>query len=133
MEIDPEEPRSDDLAIEAETAERQPRGRSPSLQMSRLVAILLVGITFASIVFILYRDRARLISFDWQIDVGFLLLTGVLYSITMGLLFATWHSIFKQTSGFTDLRADFRIYYLSLLARRFAEHDLVRGRPGVYV
>ena len=34
------------------------------------------------------------------------------------MLFVAWCAILRQTSGFQDMRKNFRIYYLALLARR---------------
>jgi hypothetical protein len=92
--------------------------RLPSVRVNRVLAILLFGSTFAAMGLILYRDRERILAFDWRIDIGYLALTTLLYSITLGLLFIAWCAILGQTSGFRDTRKNFRIYYLALLARR---------------
>jgi len=92
--------------------------RLPRLRAEQVVALLLFGATFALMGLILYRDRENILSFDWRINPGNLMLTSLLYSTTLALLFVAWQGILKQTSGFYNLRKNFRIYYLSLLARR---------------
>jgi hypothetical protein len=64
------------------------------------------------------RDWEQIASFPWQLNVGCLLLAAILYSLTLMLMFLVWQSILARMGGFSDLRKNLRVYYLSSLARR---------------
>ena len=83
-----------------------------------LISAFLFVAVFGSMGLVVYRDWARIVTFNWRLNVGYLVLTSVLYSATLGFMFLVWQSILASTSGFYDVRKSFRIYYLASLARR---------------
>jgi hypothetical protein len=75
-----------------------------------------VVLTLVSLLFIgNWRD---LVAFPWKLNFGNLALTLVFHSMALGMTFIVWRLMVIRLSGFKDLSANFRFYYLSTLAKR---------------
>ena len=83
-----------------------------------LVGLATVFITGAILVWIIYRQRDLLLSYDWQIRPGYLLLSFGVYSINLWVVAAIWGSILNTLGGRLSLRKHFIYFVLSNAAKR---------------
>ncbi|HWQ83990.1 MAG TPA: hypothetical protein VN363_05455 [Anaerolineales bacterium] len=65
----------------------------------------------------IWRDWSVIRSFEWGFNPLNLLAYVIFHTISLGCMFAGWHLTMKRLAGRSNLRTDFRIYSLSLLAR----------------
>jgi hypothetical protein len=64
------------------------------------------------------RDWETVVRFPWQFEWSYVAVFAVLHSLALGSLFLPWHQMIRRLTGRRDWRCDFRIYSLSVLARR---------------
>ena len=75
------------------------------------VVLTLVGVLFIG-------NWNDLVTFPWRFNFGNLVLAWVFHSLALGMTFIVWTLMIRRLSGFSDLRANFRFYYVSVLAKR---------------
>lgn len=75
-----------------------------------------------------------LIAFPWKFNLGFLLLASFSHSLGLFVTFVIWSLMMARMAGFRDFGQNFRIYYLSSLAKRIPTAlPYVGGRMAMYV
>ncbi len=86
----------------------------------RWLSLGLVALVMLLLAPTLWREREQLMSFEWHIAPLWLVFAGLMHAVTMGWSFVVWHLTVRRLAGVAapGLRADFSIYYTTLLARR---------------
>lgn len=79
---------------------------------------ILMAAVYGLLGYYIYRERQTLLSFQWTLQWGNLILSVIMHSVALGCLFMAWRIAIGQLVGPTSLGIDFRIYSLSILARR---------------
>ena len=80
--------------------------------------LVIAIIVFCVLGYAIWRDWMLIRSFKWRFNGLNLCLHIVFHTLSLGCMFTAWHLMIKRLHGKNRLRTDFRIYTLSLLARR---------------
>lgn len=84
----------------------------------RWLPILLFLVALVSISVLVAKGWNEILYFRWRLHVGYLALTLGFHSLSLGVAFVVWHHIVARLGGANDLWMNFRVYYLSTLAKR---------------
>ncbi len=87
-------------------------------KFSKLITFLVFGIVIVILGFFLYRERQEILSFPWKIKLINLLAASFFHSVALGVTFIVWSMMLHRFSGFNKHWDNFKIYYLSSLAKR---------------
>lgn len=82
--------------------------------ISVVLTLLVIGIA----AWLLVTNWVQLIAFPWRLNFVDLLLASIMHSLALGATFWVWHLMMRRIGNFHNLRADFRFYYISTLAKR---------------
>ena len=75
-------------------------------------------LVFTMLSILIFREWETLVTFPWQISLSDLILTIIFHSLALGITFFVWHLMIARLGDFDNLRANFRFYYISTLAKR---------------
>lgn len=93
------------------------RGKSPS--WIRKLIVLITGVaSFGILFYILYQQKEVLLTYEWEIQVSYLLLSFLIYSINLFLATLVWAWIMNSLGGDINLLKHFSYYSLSNAAKR---------------
>ncbi|MEW6171415.1 MAG: lysylphosphatidylglycerol synthase domain-containing protein [Candidatus Omnitrophota bacterium] len=81
-------------------------------------AIAIVFLVLVFLFFFLYQEKDTLLSFPWRFNWGYILLSSFFHSMGLGTTYLIWSKILYRISGFKNYSLNFKIYYLSSLAKR---------------
>jgi hypothetical protein len=93
------------------------RGKSPSWIRKLIVFIIGVG-SFGVLFYILFQQREILLSYEWDIQYGYLLISFFIYSLNLFLATVVWAWIMNALGGNTKMLKHFSYYSLSNAAKR---------------
>ncbi len=80
-----------------------------------------VIVTFGVFVFLglsLRHDWDTIRAFHWQLNWGYLVIQAILHTLAMGTMFIAWHYTMRRLLNRGQWRTNFRIFSVSMLARR---------------
>lgn len=83
-----------------------------------LPASLLFGAVSILMGWTVLKDWDKIVSFDWHLRLEYLILAAALHSFSICVIFGVWHHMMHHLGGFCNLRNNFHVYCLSILARR---------------
>jgi len=92
--------------------------RLRGLRLRTVLAVTIVGLSLASLVYFLYRNRQAVLAYQWQINYAYLGWTILLHLAAFVVAILAWHSIVQKLAGASDLRLNARVYCYSAVARR---------------
>lgn len=82
--------------------------------ISVILTLLVIGIA----TWLLVSNWDQVVAFPWRLSVPDLLLASLMHSLALGATFWVWHLMMRRIGNFHNVRADFRFYYISTLAKR---------------
>jgi uncharacterized membrane protein YbhN (UPF0104 family) len=80
-----------------------------------------VIVAFGVFVFLglsLWHDWDTIRAFHWRLDWGYLAIQAILHTLAMGTMFLAWHYTMRRLLNIGQWRTNFRVFSLSMLARR---------------
>jgi hypothetical protein len=81
---------------------------------SWILVILIIG----TIGWVFYRQKDAILTFPWKFEWKALSLVFLFHSLALGATFWAWYVMMVRLGKFTDLRTNFRYYYVSNLTKR---------------
>jgi hypothetical protein len=90
--------------------------RTPKISSVWTILISFVVIGFFA--FSLRRDWKSILTFEWQLSITNLVISILLHSLAIWSMFMAWHLMMHHFARESNWKTNFRIYSLSLLARR---------------
>ena len=91
---------------------------SKRARYSKWINTILPVLVLALMGAIVYRQRTELRAISWHIRPGLIVLTLLLHSLALAATFVVWHLMISHLGGFSDLKSNLRVYYVSTLAKR---------------
>jgi glycosyltransferase 2 family protein len=104
--------------MEEQTSTKNPMVPLKGSKRLSILTILMSGLVFGIILYILYKQRFDILAFPWRFHWKYLVLLSLFHSLALGATFVAWHLIMARLGDFHDLRKSFRFYYISALAKR---------------
>ena len=95
--------------------------RLPSIPADRRVkwlAYVLFSAVAGLTVLLVVAQWDEILAFPWRLHWGYLALTLLFSALSLGVTFVVWHLMIARLTGASRWRDDFRIYYVSTLAKR---------------
>lgn len=92
------------------------RFRKGGVRLLLGAAVILLSVLFLA--YFIYKNRAALNAYPWQIHYGPLALTLILHLGAFLVAIAAWHSMIKRIAGASNLRLNAKIYCYGALAKR---------------
>jgi len=102
-------------------------------KISRYIAFLVFGIVIIILALVVYQERQEILSFPWKVNIWYILAASFFHSAALGVTFIVWSMMLHRFSGFNNRWENFKIYYLSSLAKRVPTSlPYIGSRIGLY-
>jgi uncharacterized membrane protein YbhN (UPF0104 family) len=85
---------------------------------SRWGAVIIAFAVFVFLGLSLRHDWNTIRAFHWRLNWGYLVIQAILHTLAMGTMFLAWHYTMRRLLNIGQWRTNFRIFSLSMLARR---------------